>query len=246
MYKKAAKRSNFRKWRNKFCGRYCKCFSKRRKKSIFRIKLKIIIALVSVLLIIAYCDYQIKPLLTQNASIRADAIISNAECNAMVSMLESDKYSNAEFIDVSYNNSGTVQSVECNTILLNLLMNDVGTEIENNIINEQKGNFSVHIGSLTGITSLMAKGPLITYEYDLSFNVNCDFLSHFESVGINQTKHTLIMRSAVLTTVILPWQSDKIDVINDFLIAETIIVGNVPESLTEVELDTEKLYSQKE
>ena len=60
------------------------------------------------------------------------------------------------------------------------------------------------------------------------------FISEFTDAGLNQTLHRMIMRTTVSVTAFIPMYSVQTDVSGDFLIAETVIVGNVPESFTHV------------
>ena len=60
------------------------------------------------------------------------------------------------------------------------------------------------------------------------------FISEFTDAGLNQTLHRMIMRTTVSVTAFIPMYSVETKVSGDFLIAETVIVGNVPESFTHV------------
>lgn len=63
----------------------------------------------------------------------------------------------------------------------------------------------------------------------LSGNVNADFKSSFESAGINQTKHQIYLNIHTSVYSFLPGFNTTTDVETNVPVAETIIVGAVPQ-----------------
>ena len=59
--------------------------------------------------------------------------------------------------------------------------------------------------------------------------VSGKFDSEFSSVGINITKHTLFLYIDVHVSIVLPINSYDIYSTNQVLLAESIILGKVPE-----------------
>ena len=58
------------------------------------------------------------------------------------------------------------------------------------------------------------------------------FENQFESAGINQTKHRIVLRIDVYVSVLLPGYSAVTQVSNEITVAETVIVGEVPDTYT--------------
>ena len=67
-----------------------------------------------------------------------------------------------------------------------------------------------------------------------------NFSSKFVSAGINQTKHQIILTVDVYVSILLPGFTTATKVSNSFIVAETVIIGSVPESYTyfSTDLDT--------
>ena len=59
---------------------------------------------------------------------------------------------------------------------------------------------------------------------------NASFENEFTEAGINQTKHRIILNVDVSVSILLPGFSTYTKVSNRFTVAETIIVGTVPDS----------------
>lgn len=225
------------------------CFQRRRYKSggcrkskiyIFRLKLMIMAALLVIASI--WCSVKAKPILIDNAEEKADAAVSNAISGAAAAVLDSDEYCNAQFVSVDYAEDGAVQSVKCDSALLTKFSVCVNDEIERQIIEVGGGEVSVHLGSLLGFCNTLGKGPTLHYKYDLSTSVDCDLKSEFTSAGINQTSHRILLCVTVNTTVMIPFCSKRRNVKSTFPVAETVIVGKVPQSYQTIKLNDELLF----
>lgn len=207
---------------------------------IFRFKLIILAALLVAASI--WCSVKAKPLLIDNAEEKADCAVSNAISGGIAAALESDEYCNAQFVSVDYGEDGSVQSVKCDGALLTKFSVRVNDEIEKQINEIGGGEVNVHLGSLLGISNTLGKGPVLRYKYDLSTSVDCDLKSEFSDAGINQTSHRILLNVTVNTTVMIPFCSKRRNVCSTFPIAETVIVGKVPQSYQTINLNDELLF----
>ena len=59
-------------------------------------------------------------------------------------------------------------------------------------------------------------------------------ISSFQSAGINQTLHRILVQIKVDISAIIPGYTASGTIDTQFVIAETVIVGNVPEAYTHV------------
>ena len=87
----------------------------------------------------------------------------------------------------------------------------------------------IPLGSLTGSYMLAGKGPYIRIRICPAEKASVELKSCFESAGINQTKHRI---SAIVTVEIessLPIYSFETEVSFEFLLAENVLIGDVPE-----------------
>ena len=57
-----------------------------------------------------------------------------------------------------------------------------------------------------------------------------DFKNELSDAGINQTKHQIKLDVVVDIDVIMPWQTISTQVVSEILIAETVILGDVPDT----------------
>ncbi len=83
-------------------------------------------------------------------------------------------------------------------------------------------------GNLTGISLLMGRGPKIPVEIITLTSSSIGFQNSIVTAGINQTKHQITLQVNVDIDVLVPWGSKSTHVSTDVLIADTVIVGQVP------------------
>ena len=60
-------------------------------------------------------------------------------------------------------------------------------------------------------------------------------MSNFESAGINQTRHRIYLEIKSKMGVVAPFVSKRVEVINEVNIAETVLIGDVPETYYNLE-----------
>ena len=81
---------------------------------------------------------------------------------------------------------------------------------------------------------LSGKGPTIPVQIISIRNSDANFNSHFTQAGINQTRHQLTMSVGVDVAVLVLGESASFTVTSEVVVAETIIVGDVPDTFLQV------------
>ena len=71
--------------------------------------------------------------------------------------------------------------------------------------------------------------------------VHTSFQSEFESAGINQTRHKVYLQLSASIRIVIPTGAKTTNVTANMLVAESIIVGKVPESFVGYRLSEEEL-----
>ena len=87
----------------------------------------------------------------------------------------------------------------------------------------------VPLGAFTGISVLAGFGPEITFRVLQVGSVICSFESEFTSAGINQTVHSIYLDVTSEVSVVLPSGTKKISTVTEVMVAESLIVGEVPD-----------------
>ena len=91
------------------------------------------------------------------------------------------------------------------------------------------------MGSLTGIYFLSGSGPEISLNVSVTGTVDTEIKSEFVAQGINQTLHRVYVNFICYMEIVTPLKNYSKKVINQVIIAEHVIVGNIPDSYYNLE-----------
>ena len=88
----------------------------------------------------------------------------------------------------------------------------------------------VPVGWLTEKSIFYNLGPKINVKVEPIGNISINYESKFESAGINQTRHKIYLNISVTVRTIVPLHSQEIEVKCEVPVAETIVVGKIPQT----------------
>ena len=125
---------------------------------------------------------------------------------------------------------GKITALKTNMGLVNRLKTDILNLINDEILALDTDHIGIPIGSLILPEILGGKGPQIPVRVLTIRNSEADFHSNFSEAGINQTLHQLILVDYVDVAVLVLGQTESFTVQSQVVVAETVIVGTVPET----------------
>lgn len=155
--------------------------------------------------------------------------VTERAINIAVSNVINRTLSYDALIDINYGDSGEIVSFAANQYEINSITREIVKEAQSQMNTLGDDGLRINLGTLTGIPFLIGRGPKITLRLMPIGAVSSSFDSEFDSVGINMTKHTLYLYIDVHVSIVLPIKSYDVYSTNQVLLAESIIVGKVPE-----------------
>lgn len=123
---------------------------------------------------------------------------------------------------------GRITALKTNISEVNRLKTDILNLINDEILALDTSDLSVPIGSLMLPEFFSGKGPGIPVHILSIRNSDASFESYFSEAGINQTLQQLTMDVSVDVAVLVLGQTESFTVSSQVVVAETIIVGDVP------------------
>lgn len=126
--------------------------------------------------------------------------------------------------------SGKITALKTNIGEVNKLKTDTLNIINDEILATDHSQMGIPLGSLFLPELLSGKGPEIPVKILSIRNSDATFESSFSHAGINQTLHQIRMRVLVDVSVLVLGQTVSFTVSSEVVIAETIIVGAVPDT----------------
>jgi len=126
--------------------------------------------------------------------------------------------------------NGRITALKTNMSEVNRLKTDILNLINDEILAQDTEHLGVALGSLILPEFLSGKGPDIPVRLLSIRNSDAQFRSFFSEAGINQTLQQLTMDVAVDVTILVLGQTRSFTVSSQVVVAETVIVGDVPET----------------
>lgn len=126
--------------------------------------------------------------------------------------------------------NGRITALKTNMSEVNRLKTDILNIINDEILALDTSDLGIPLGSLFLPEILSGKGPGIPVHILSIRNSDASFSSHFSEAGINQTLQQLIMEVSVDVTVLVLGDTNSFTVTSQVVVAETIIVGDVPQT----------------
>ena len=126
--------------------------------------------------------------------------------------------------------NGGITALKTNMSEVNRLKTDILNIINDEILALDNSDIGIPVGSLILPEFLSGKGPAIPVHILSIRNSDAAFTSHFTQAGINQTLHQLIMEVSIDIAVLVLGSTSSFTVTSEVVVAETVIVGDVPQT----------------
>lgn len=194
---------------------------------------KILITLFAILLIIKLLFDYINPMFEDMCITKAKAVaiqIINKKTQDSI-----DKIDYNDLVTIIKDNNGNITMVKANAFSINRISVEITTDIQDTLQNESQTQILIPLGSISGNEVLSNLGPKIPIQINPTGVVTTEFRSEFEAAGINQTLHRIYLYTVCRINIITPYRILSNEVSSEVIVAESIIVGPVPDSYYNLE-----------
>lgn len=156
--------------------------------------------------------------------------------SAITEIMKQENYDAEWFVHFEKNESGEITAISSNMTHINALSARILDRVVG-LTENQTITVSIPAGNLSGISLLMGRGPGVPVEILVLTSSRVEFQNNIVTAGINQTKHQISLQVIVDIDVLVPWGTESSQVITEVLIADTVVVGQVPETYLNLEQD---------
>lgn len=151
--------------------------------------------------------------------------ISNEQASVVMANYKYDDLS-----EIIRDENGKIRMIKMNVMLVNEITSDVAIKIQQEIENCDKSRFYIRLGTFTGSKILTGRGPNVEIKMSTTGNVKTDLVSEFSQAGVNQTLHRIYLNVECSISVLTPFDTKEETITNQVLLAEAVIVGDVPQN----------------
>lgn len=182
-----------------------------------------------IILLFIKINVSLKPVVKKQAEHFAEKEAAELIESCVSEYLSENKYCYSDYTSVIYNDKKQVTSIETISYTINKTQSELAFAINQKLKKVSGKSAEIPLGSLTKTFILNGKGPKIHIKIAPVGCAEVKLKSELMSAGINQTKHRITAVITINMTSSTPLLSFCINSEFEFLIAESVIIGEVPD-----------------
>lgn len=187
-----------------------------------------VLLLVISLVVVAWADVRVRPLMHAYGLKHAQTVCTRAINQSVTDLLEQQAVPYSDLVKVEKDTDGNIQSVEADAMCVNRLKAAITNTVLDRLERQDVRTLNIPLGTLTGSHLLTGRGPSLSVQMGISATVLTNIRSEFSAAGINQICHQLYVELEAQLYATLPGEPETVTVTSEFLLAETILAGDVP------------------
>ena len=186
----------------------------------------------SVTALIYLAVVQMGPILTSMATARVSNTVNRIVVAAVDEAIQGGEIDYSVLVSFEKDAEGKVTALKSNMAAFNRLQSRIADDILLRLSEVSTTELSIPLGTLTGSSLLAGRGPALKIKMQSVGSTTASFRNTFSAAGINQTRHQIMLDVDVHMSILLPGFRTSTKVTNEITVAETIIVGSVPQTYT--------------
>ena len=195
-----------------------------------RFLIRLLLILLVLLVVLALLRSRLYPVIRSLAETQVKNTASDLINDAIAEQIAAGNIRYDRIVYFEKDLNGRITALKTNIGEINRLKTDVLNIINDEILSTDESSLGVALGSLFLPEFLSGKGPKLPVKILVIRNSEADFYSDFSEAGINQTLHKLNMEVFLDVTVLVLGSTTEFAISSHMVVAETVIVGDVPET----------------
>ena len=176
--------------------------------------------------------WHLKPVMTSMATARVSNLVNRIVSAAVNEAVENGSIDYQNFVIFEKDETGHITALRSNVAEVNRMQGQITDEILHRLSEVATSELEIPLGTLTGSALLAGRGPRLFVRMQAVGSASAAFRNQFTAAGINQTRHQIFLDVDVYMSILLPGMKTSTRVSNEIAVAETVIVGGVPDTYT--------------
>lgn len=189
-----------------------------------------VIALFGAVMLLAL-DARMRPYVQTIAMNNAKSIAERAINEAVAAEMRDEGLRYEDMVYFEKDQSGKITGLSTDILKINRLRTSVSERILSDLSSQDLMDISIPLGNILSGELMSGRGPRIPLKLVPLGVVTTDVENLFAAAGINQTRHQIMLRITVNVAILLPVTTAQTQVETSVCLAETVIVGEVPDSV---------------
>ena len=194
-----------------------------------RWQLRLAAFLLAAALLLVGIDMRLRPVIITMAEYQCRVVSLMAMNEAVSTALLQESELCRRLTAVEKGPDGGISAIEIDSAAVNELKTKLTMAVTNRLLSVGKQEIEIPIGTLLGWQLLAGRGPNVRLQVVPASFVQSEIVDTLETAGINQTQHRIFIRFGVEMSAILPGYSTSVTVDDEICVAQTLVVGQVPQ-----------------
>ena len=190
---------------------------------------RIFCTLLGVFVSLLLLDRQIRPYIQNISAYQAKIYATKVINDAIYRELAGDSVRYQDLVLLTQNSAGEITSLQTDMLAMNRLRGRATDAVLREIASMQEQEIYLSLGTLSGVQMLSGRGPDLSLRVQPTGSLRTEIENRFDSAGINQTRHQVMLKMDMTVFALIPGYSTSTEVHTEYCLAETVIVGTVPQ-----------------
>lgn len=206
--------------------KYCKYTKKSKKNRKILTFLFVFLSFLSIF--VCYVHFVVNPIVVEATRQMIYSLSTTAVSDAVYDVLDEEHISYSDLIEIEYDSDGNISFITLQTIRLNQIARRFYQVAQVYLDKMGERGIDIPCGAFSGLPWLVGVGPKVNLKLVSIGAMTSTFESSFKSAGINQTNHSLFVNLHASVSLMLPAFSGIVESDTEMLVAESVIVGKIP------------------
>ena len=207
---------------------------KRSRRSRLSARGRVIAAVAVLVLLIAFVDMRLRPIVETVAANNARGTATLVINDTVTRLLAREDVTYHDLVRIEKDTDGGITAIETDISKVNSLKSEISAEVMKAMSELNTQQLVIPVGTLFGGELFTGRGPKLPLKLMISNSVLSEFKNNFDEAGINQTRHEIMLELTADIYVVLPGYKTSAQVKTNISVAETIIVGKVPNTYADL------------
>lgn len=200
-------------------------------------------ALISILVIIVFINiilYAVDKTITPSVMSIAESEMKAQALdiiNKNILEIYSSKFDYDKIMNFEKDSSGNIVMMQADTLKLNNIACNISVKCQNDLREYGKLGIKVPLGYVFKNNIISNVGPSISVKMEPIGSIEVKYKSEFQGAGINQSIHRIYVQVKTSMKVMSPTESSDIQIDNEVPLSETVIIGKVPNTSLNFDLE---------
>lgn len=200
---------------------------------------RVIAVMLGLMVLLGACFIHCRTVVYEFAKSNA-ALVAEKTVNETVSHVLEEKAELCRgLVSVSYNDEQILSNVTVDSAGINAIKTAAAVAVMDALEDATSVTVGIPLGTFLGLDWLSGWGPMITVPMSATQSVFTSISSELTEVGINQSSYRVNVHVKVNLWIVTPAGYAGVTVESDFPMTEMVLLGKVPDNLTEVYGDSQ-------